>query len=362
MHYNNILKNFNLEWKAIQAMAELTPPSVPCIMKNNPPLRWTDTFIDYCMNTFGVRTVPLAYIIRKNVDVLPKATPLVRTGSFDPLIPGKAYGKGGSVLNDMIKRLSHNHPLYSTDNAKVYSTLKEASRGTAYSSAVKAYTRQCNCRAAWLALVSSHAGKDKWDSLQKENTRWLMNTKWNGLTYSLEKFCNQHRSRYVNLQEAKNNVDFQLLTAHTRVRYLLDNITNDDVDLRAAIANIQQNVNDTRSNFENAITVLMLVDPFLKKKIKDATRNPTGTIATANSNDTTTTYKSGTTGSSGVKLQFHTDEEYRKLTKVQKQELHDWRSTAEGARFSSNEKKKRKSKQLMLLNISATKLVSHSGS
>ena len=46
MHYNNILKDFHLEWKAITAMAELASPLVPCITKNNPPLRWTDTFRD----------------------------------------------------------------------------------------------------------------------------------------------------------------------------------------------------------------------------------------------------------------------------------------------------------------------------
>ena len=346
MHYNNILKDFQLEWKAITAMAELPSPLVPCITKNNPPLRWTDTFRDYCMNTFGVRTVPLAYIIRTNVDVLPELLPLNNPiGSFDPLAPGKPYGNGGSVLNDMIARLSHDHPLYTTDNAKVYSALEEASRGTAYSSTVKAFSRRRDGRSAWLALVSSHAGNDKWESLQKENTRWLMNTKWNGMTYSLEKFCNQHRSRFVNLEEAKNHVDFQLPTSHTRVGYLLDNITNDDADLRAAIANIRQNVNNTRSDFENAVAVLLPVDPFLKKKIaRDTAKSNTGTVA-ATTATATTTNKSGThIGTTGVKLQFHTDEMYRKLTKEQKKELHDWRTTADGAHYSANEKKKLKNK------------------
>ena len=186
--------------------------------------------------------------------------------------------------------------------------------------------------------------RSKIKSLQKENTRWLMNTKWNGLTYSLEKFCNQHRSRFVNLEEAKNHVDFQLPTAHTRVGYMLDNITNDDADLRAAIANIRQNVNDTRSDFENAVAVLLPVDPFLKKKIaRDTARSNTGSIADTSATATTTN-KSGKIGTTGVKLQFHTDEMYKKLTKEQKQELHDWRATAEGTRFSANEKKKRKNK------------------
>ena len=80
-------------------------------------------------------------------------------------------------MADLIARLSHVHPLYSTDNAKVYSALEEASRGTAYGSTVKAFLRRRDGHNAWLAILSSHAGSDKWESLQKENTRWLMNKK-----------------------------------------------------------------------------------------------------------------------------------------------------------------------------------------
>jgi hypothetical protein len=154
MHYNNVLKDFYLEWKAITSMAAATPQDVPCITKNNPPLRWTDTFYDYCLNTFGVRQTPLAYVIRDKVDVVPERRPaLDTTSATDPLLPGCAYGNGGSVLADLISRLSHNHPLYKTDNAKVYSFLEEATRGTAYSSTVKAFTRRRDGRAAWKALM-----------------------------------------------------------------------------------------------------------------------------------------------------------------------------------------------------------------
>jgi hypothetical protein len=343
MHYNNILKDFYLEWKAITSMATATPQDVPCITKNNPPLRWTDTFNDYCLNTFGVRQTPLAYVIRDNVDVVPETRPaLDTTTTIDPLLDGCAYGNGGSVLNDLIARLSHDHPLYKTDNAKVYSLLEEATRGTAYSSTVKAFTRRRDGRAAWKALKSSHAGSDKWELLQKENTKWLLNTKWNGRVYSLEKFCNQHRSRFVNLEEAQNHVDFQLPTEHTRVGYLLDNIENADADLRAAIANIRQNVNDTRTNFESAIAVLLPVDPYLKQR-----RNvpkptiPGANISGASIMDKPDTFSAGT-GKTGVNLRFHTDSEYAQLSAGQKDELYKWRSSQQGKKFTSEEMKKRK--------------------
>ena len=344
MHYSNTLKNFHIEWKAISSMAAASSSDVPCITKNNPPLRWTDTFMDYCLNTFGVRKAPLAYVIRNNVEVLPERRPAGDdTTEIDPLLPDSAFGLGGSVLNDMIARLSHVHPLYKTDNAKVYSALEEATRSTAYSSTVKAFSRRRDGRAAWKALVSSHAGSDKWEILQKENTKWLLNTKWNGRIYSLEKFCNQHRTRFVNLEEAQNHVDFQLPTAHTRVGYLLDNIENADADLRAAIANIRQNVNGTRSNFEAAIAVLLPVDPFLKQR-KNLGGNGKPTLPGANISSALTTPNDvgGGIGKSGVHLRFHKLAEYNALTAPQKAELYQWRTSQTGLKFSETEKKKRK--------------------
>ena len=346
MHYNNILKNFHIEWKAITSMATSSSSDVPCITKNNPPLRWTDTFMDYCLNTFGVRKAPLAYVIRDKVEVLPECR-LVGddTTEIDPLIPDCAFGLGGSVLNDMIARLSHNHPLYKTDNAKVYSALEEATRSTAYSSTVKAFSRRRDGRAAWKAIVSSHAGSDKWEILQKENTKWLLNTKWNGRIYSLEKFCNQHRTKFVNLEEAQNHVDFQLPTAHTRVGYLLDNIENADADLRAAIANIRQNVNDTRSNFEAAIAVLLPVDPFLKQRKNNGGHGRNNNTNGANISSALTSNNDSNSagiGKTGVHLRFHKVNEYTKLTAAQKDELYQWRTSQPGKKFSNDEKKKRK--------------------
>jgi hypothetical protein len=349
MHYNNTLKNFYIEWKAIMSMSEGSSPDVPCITKSNPPLRWTDTFLDYCLNTFGVRKTPLAYVIRENATVAPESRPEDDTTTVvDPLQPGCAFGLGGSVLNDLIARLSHNHPLFKTDNAKVYSALEEATRSTAYSSTVKAFSRRRDGRAAWNAIVSSHAGTDKWEALQKENMKWLLNTKWNGRVYSLEKFCNQHRSRFVNLEEAGNHVDFQLPTEHTRVGYLIDNIENSDADLRAAIANIRQNVNDTRLNFESAIAVLLPVDPFVKQRRNNGGNGrPTGGgqpnanvsssagVASANGND-------AGIGKTGVHLRFHKEAEYLQLNPAQKEELYQWRQTQNGKRFSTDERKKRK--------------------
>jgi hypothetical protein len=123
MHYNDMLKNFYIEWKAITSMASSTLNDVPCITKNNPPLRWTDTFMDYCLNTYGVRQTPLAYVLRENVTPLPETVPAGDDSPTDTLLDGCAYGLGGSVLNDLIARMSHTHPLFKTDNVKAMKNL-----------------------------------------------------------------------------------------------------------------------------------------------------------------------------------------------------------------------------------------------
>ena len=52
--------------------------------------------------------------------------------------------------------------------------------------------------------------------------RLLKNTKWNGRTYSLEKFTGIHHTSYIKLEEVAEQFQFKLTTKHTRVLYLLE--------------------------------------------------------------------------------------------------------------------------------------------
>lgn len=89
-------------------------------------------------------------------------------------------------------------------------------------------------------MVSSHAGKDKWKLLQKDTMHFLMNTKWNVKTFSLEKFCGIYHTLYVQLDEATINVSFQLPNECSRVlAFLIDKIVNSYSDLCLAIASIR---------------------------------------------------------------------------------------------------------------------------
>ena len=322
MNYTNVLRGFHTEYEALVTLSKETKPDVPILHKNQSPLKWIESFKDFLYRSYGVRSCPLSYVVRENDAVLPEAE--------DPLVAGEAFGVSGSVVDELISRLTHNDPLFKSDNAMVYSYLEEATRGGVYAPTIKPYARNKDGRSAWMTMVSSHAGQDKWDQLHKDKQKFLMNTKWNGRNYSLEKFTGLHRSSYVQLQEAANHINFQLPTEHTRVGYLIDNIDNSDPDLRAAIASVRINTNGMRSDFEQTVAFLLPVDPYSKSRARNREKNPRiSDVRLKNQQQSKT----------GVDFRWHTPSEYRKLNKEQRAELYEWQQTKEGKEAIGKQKK-----------------------
>ena len=176
MHYNNVLRAFKLEWDAITSMsAKANDLKLPVLSKNCPPLKWCESMKHYLFNTFGVRKIPLTYIIRDNVAVAPEA-PQGRhlpdpSVTYDPLVTDRAYGNSGTVLGDMIARASHTHVLYKTDNAQVYSLIEQAARTSSFLSTIKSFEKRKNGRGAWLALITAHVGDSKWGQILNDNNK-----------------------------------------------------------------------------------------------------------------------------------------------------------------------------------------------
>ena len=316
MNYTNVLREFYEEWEAIITLTKQDKPSVPVLAKPMTPVKWMESFKDCLFRTFGVRKCPLSYVIREDDAVAPEATA--------PLLPNKAYSEvAGSVLSEMIQRFSHTHSLFKQDNSMVYSLLDEATRGTIYAPTIKPFARTKNGREAYLAIMTSHAGNDKWEQLQKDKMSFLMNTKWNGRTYSLEKFTGLHRSAYVTLEEAATYVQFQLPNERSRVGFLIDNIQCSDADLKARIANIEANTNNMRDDFEATVTYLLPADPYAKQRGRQ--NNTRAEIS-----DVSLKGKGFGTSKTGVDFRWYTPTEYSQLTAEQKQELYQWQRTKEG--------------------------------
>ena len=316
MNYTRVLRGFYQEWEALCSLAKEDKPDVPVLSKNVTPIKWLESFKDTLSRTFGVRKAPLSYVIRDNVQV--------PTEVDDPLQASFAFSAtSGSVLNELERRMTQTHPLFRTDNATVFSMLEEATRSTIYAPTIKPFTRLKNGRGAFQALVSSHAGKDKWEKMQKDKLSFLTSTKWNGRQYSLEKFTNLHRSGYVQLEECQLHVDFQLPTEHTRVGFLIDNITNPDPDLRAALGNIRLNTQNMRDDFEAAVTYLLPVCPYNKNKATSSKGNNKAHVSDV-------TLKGKHNSETGVDLRWHTKKEYAQLSSEQKKELYEWQQTKDG--------------------------------
>ena len=125
MHWSNVMKNFEIQWKALKERKEADDPDIPKISKSLPIMKWTEAFQDYLHRTIGVRTIPLAYITRETVNI-PAMPP--------PQEANKPHStEHGSIEFELIARASHDHELYKEDNGSVYYHLEVATCGTIYS-------------------------------------------------------------------------------------------------------------------------------------------------------------------------------------------------------------------------------------
>jgi len=137
----------------------------------------------------------------------------------------------------------------------------------------------------------------------------------------------KHRSTLVQLEEAVLHVNIQLPNPQTRVQYLLENIDNNDPDLRAFISSIRINTYNMRDDFEKYFAFLLTVGPFVKN-ISSSIRKPR--LTNVSSKFSSSTLKNSSDSNTGVDFLWHTPKEYMKLSNVQKSELYDWKQFNEG--------------------------------
>ena len=77
MRWNNVIKNFEIQWKALKTKRDEDTPDVPKISKAFPIIKWTEAFQDHLHRVIGVRMIPLAYVTRQDEDVPAVAPPLM---------------------------------------------------------------------------------------------------------------------------------------------------------------------------------------------------------------------------------------------------------------------------------------------
>jgi hypothetical protein len=224
---------FEIQWKALKDKKVGDTPDVSKITKTLPITNWTEAFTDFLDRVIGVRTIPLCYVIREEVQV-PAVTPPLATDQQHPT-------KHGSVEAELIARSSHQHLLFRGGNANVYHYLEEATtRSTSYSASIKPFQRTKDGRGAWIALVSQITGTDKWEAEIKRQEQLQHMRVWKGQSnFSIEKFVSQHRYVFVSMQACAQHVQYQLPNEHSRVGFLLDEIQCSDAGLQAAMASVR---------------------------------------------------------------------------------------------------------------------------
>ena len=186
IQWNQVMSNFEIQWKALKDRKDEDDPDVPKITKALSIIKWTEAFQDFLHRVIGARMIPLAYVVRIDPQV---------PGPAPTLAPNQPHStEHGSVEGELIARASHTHALFRDDNSVVYYHLEEATRGTSYAASIKPFQKVKDGRGAWKALTSQYAGKDKWEAEIKCQEQLLHTRIWKGQSnFSLENFISQHR-------------------------------------------------------------------------------------------------------------------------------------------------------------------------
>ena len=332
MMWDPVIKIFKKHWDDLKKQQVKDAPEVPKISKSLPIITWITIFKDFLFRVVGTNNIPLSYIVRDDEDV-PNPIP--------ELMDGKPYSEQyGSVMNEMVALATHDHEGFVWDNHAVFGYLEEATRSTTYADILSPYRSQRDGKGAFRALITHHAGEEKWDKEVMRLTHLLVNRQWKGQNnYTLESFINSHRNAFVTLQECAKHVNYQLPTERDRVKFLVEAIKCSDAGMQAAISTVRSTA-EMKSDFSKAAAHLMIYDPVAARRANKTVRAPATVAATLVAGDpgdtmadedeivevsSATQGKKPAIGKTGVQFRYYKREEFKQLTPDQKQELIEWR-------------------------------------
>ena len=188
------LSNFQVEWDLLKERKESNDESnMPTISNKLSITAFFEAYETFTDEFIGQIGCPLRWIYREDERVPVVAPPLEANQPFST--------EYGSIADEMVMRLSHNHPLFKADNATGYAQLVTATLGTQYASTISPFKRTKNGRGAYRALKAQFAGKAHWDKEVKVMNDFLLNGKWSGtMAFTLHGFLAKHRASYHTLQ------------------------------------------------------------------------------------------------------------------------------------------------------------------
>ena len=93
--------------------------------------------------------------------------------------------------------------------------------GTTFEASINPFQSTGNGRGAYEALISQHAGKDKWIKILRDAKTYVNERKWDGTTsYLLQSHVEKCRECYVDIENASEHITEQIPNARTRLQSL----------------------------------------------------------------------------------------------------------------------------------------------
>ena len=275
-----------------------------------------DLMIEFFAKKVGTRGYPLAYVLRS--DSLPDLVP-------SPLLANRPYSEeNGSVANESVARASHDHPLFSDDNAEVQEFLEEAYVGTHVHPTLKSFSRRKDGRSSWLAILEQFMSEERWREELKRQETITTTRRWKGNSnYSLEKHGAVHRNAKIthfnaSLGPVKGS---QVPEERKFCERFIDSIYCNDPTLLAALANVRKDdgPEGMMNNFEKMLAYLIPCCPVAKNRKNSPNNNIQAQVSAFE-------LKKGK-GKTGVDFRFYSDKEYQELTPAQRKELKEHRDS-----------------------------------
>ena len=317
-------------------------PEVPEVDERDWP-KTIDAIREHLANCYGTTGIPLAYVIRENVNP-PAADP---PGGYD------------TEEEEMIARAPHRVNVaanaaftaqYKIDRGLVYEKLKLMTQKLDCWTYVKQGKRGKDGRAAFFALFNHYLGPNNVDSLAHAAERKLQTTTYDGerKRWNFEKYVKVHHvDQHAILEQLQSDGDHNGIDARSKVRHLMDRIKTDS--LNAVKTRIMSDPG-LRNDFERCVT---LYKDFIAQTKANSTRGTNMNVASITSQSKApggSHNKSGGKGASSggthVEDRYYKSDEYKKLTQQQKKKLKEMcesrnkRKRNNGA--DNNDKKARK--------------------
>eukprot|EP00957_Ditylum_brightwellii_P077056 5855479-Ditylum_brightwellii.AAC.1 len=112
MTWNPIIKNFKHQWEGLVKRKDSNNMDTPKISKALPIIKCMESFMDFPSSKIGVRNIPLAYVIWKDINAPHPIPNRLRDKPHTAVY--------GLVEADLVALAPHDHQNYKEDNAMVY--------------------------------------------------------------------------------------------------------------------------------------------------------------------------------------------------------------------------------------------------